>query len=295
MKSFLFSSFLTLITVFIVNSNEAKAQKLYIKPGIGYSAGVGKTYYSTQNYYSKISQDTTTDSYRNQLAKFSYGKGFNYELMIGSRISDRINIELSLFYHKSKENELKKTESYDIIDAFNIDYKYTFLITGYSYGVKPNLLYYFNNNSFRPYAKVGASIAFNSLKENINIDLYNTIPGYKPIENIQYKSKYEKEICLGFHLGGGFEITMLQNLFFFTEIYYLQLNYSPKNAEITEYIVNGENTLNDLTTNERYLEFVESYSSNDNLNDNTPYKKLKTKESFSQLGFLLGFKFHLCD
>jgi hypothetical protein len=225
--------------------------------------------------------------------KFSYGKGLNYELIAGSRISDKFNIELSFFYHKSSEYELKQKESYEIVDAYDVDYNYKYNLTGTSYGLKPNVLYYFYKKSFSPYAKVGAIIAFNSLNEFVDLTIYNTIPGYMPIENIEYKFEYEKNLSLGYHLGGGFELKILEGFLFFTELHYSHLSYTAEKSEITEYTVHGKDALHELSTNERYIEYTDSFTSSENENENTPSKKYKGKDFFSQLGVLAGLKFHL--
>jgi hypothetical protein len=270
-----------------------QAQKIYIKPGIGYSTGVEKDYLNLQNYLTKVFEDTIINSFSLMQERFSYGKGINFEMMMGSNIGKKLNLELSFFYHKSGENELKQADAYRIIDAYNVDYNYKYVLRGKSFGLKPNIIYYFKRKNFNPYLKAGAIIAINSLNEKVNLTIYNTIPSYMPIENIYYKYEYDKKLSLGFHFGGGFELKLLEDFMFFTEIQYSHLNYLAEKAEITEYTIQDKDALNELSTNERYVEYVESFNSSDNENENTPYKKPKRTDSFSQLGLITGVKINL--
>lgn len=66
-------------------------------------------------------------------------------------------------------------------------------------------------------------------------------------------------------------------------------------GEVTEYTYNGTDELGDLTTSEKEIELVNSYSydSNNVPSDSGPTKALKERLPFGSLGLNVGVRFNI--
>lgn len=288
---FKFTPFIILLSFLFINS--VSAQKMYIKPSFGYGFGAQKTYTSIYNRNTQVDSDTIIYKGNYDLKKLSFGKGINFELAVGTAVSDKLSLELVGFFHKSDEEEIKSSDNYKIVGAFDIRIYDTKYLRGYMYGVKPNIVYNFGKKRRPYYIKAGGLIGLASIKEEGESNLYNTIPGYFPAEHVNYTAKYNNRLSLGFNMAFGHEIYMYDYVYFFWEINYSNSRYVPLSRELQEYRYEGDNQIDQLTESEIHTEFVDSYSESENQNDNVASKRLKSAYSFGQVGILFGLKIDL--
>ena len=106
------------------------------------------------------------------------------------------------------------------------------------------------------------------------------------------KFKMNGGIAFGCTSTLGMNYNIGKHISLFGEVNLISMSYSPKKGTIIEYTENGKNELNELTTSEKEVNFVEEfdYSSDDNESDYKPTTMLQYKFPFSSIGFNLGVK-----
>jgi len=167
---------------------------------------------------------------------------------------------------------------------------YNYDFEGKYFMFKPALVISKKFEWFRPFAKIGAYLGQCSLEQNMDMNLINTLPGYYPFEDVTSKFKFENQFSAGYFFSFGCEHNAFEYLKISLELLYGNLNYVPAKGEYTEYFYRGDNYLDELDTDERYVEYVDDYDSRDNGISTEPAKELKQKHSFSHLMINFGIK-----
>jgi hypothetical protein len=179
--------------------------------------------------------------------------------------------------------------------GFHFQASSDYVMKGSCYGIKPSLTFTLPGEEFRPYARIGAMLSFSKLQEQLNMNVQTDNPGYLPFGGMEYTLEYKTRLTTGISACIGLEYMILSRLWLFAEAEANFVNYSPKTATYTKYVVSREDITASLTTHEREISFVESYDDADNLSASEPTKMLPVSFSFSSIGINVGLKYTLFD
>jgi len=267
-------SFLILFAISLF-ANNIYAQGVYANLNVGYGFGM-----STQNlsffdfYNSTYGNNSTTDEQVN----VSLGKGLNVGGALGIMFNENIGAELGVSYLLGGKNEAKDVY---LNGTINYTLSSTMLI------INPSLILTAGIEGINPYAKFGVVIGSGSVlfeyKDNDDgdVDLTNM--------------KLNGGLALGLNAAIGATFSLNDKMSFFGEINMVNMSYAPKKGEITEATYNGVDELPGMTTREKEIEFVDSYTYNweSPQPDSEPNKELKQKLPYGSLGVNFGIRFGL--
>lgn len=279
-----------LTALFLCYFLAANSQKLYIEPYFGYGFGIQKNYYDAVSVHGQMDYNYEEVWYIYKLYKLSFGQGFRYGINVGSDISKNFSLELGFEYFKGKPQKLTEYETIEYIDAGEVEMTYNYDFEGKYFMFKPALVISKKFEWFRPFAKIGAYLGQCSLKQNMDMNLINSLPGYYPFEDVTSEFKFENRFSAGYFISFGCEHNAFDNLKISLELLYGSLNYVPTKGEYIKYTYRGDDYLDELDTHERFVEYVDDYDSRDNLISTEPAKELKQKHSFSHLVINFGIR-----
>ena len=205
----------------------------------------------------------------------SFGKGLNFGGTFGVMFNENIGAELGLSYLLGGKSEAK-----DIYPMGTTDYT----LSSNMFRIIPSLVIASGLDGVNPYAKFGLIIGIGS----IMYDVEDNDAGDITI----LKFKFDGGVALGLNAGIGATFSLSDNMSLFGEINVVNLSYAPDKSELTEATDNGVDFLIDLTTNDKEIEFVDSFTDNFSTPtpDSQPDKQLKQKFPFGSIGINVGFR-----
>jgi len=263
-----------------------KAQKISISVKGGYAFGVNKTYGANTNSFTSL----INENYSNSIAtvkpvNYSLGSGIPINVAFGYYLNKNISINLGVFYSIGKEFYGEFTG-----DGANSSYRKITLKSSYL-GFSPSIkLFYPLNDKINLYTEVGVSIA----KPQVIFEGYTEETDYyDPSIRHIYKENYKiyGNLCVGGNLGLGinYKITDLISVNF--DVSHLSMQYSPANATLTKYEIDGTDYTEDRSVSQSEYVFVDELTDGDNKGDN-PTKVLSFAYSYSNISLNLGVSFY---
>lgn len=226
------------------------------------------------NFYS-IKSTSSTDTY--EQIDVSLGKGLNFGGGLGYMFNKHLGAELCFSYLIGG-----KSKAQDIYPGGKTDYT----LSAKMFRLNPTLVVTSGFEKVNPYAKIGLIIGSGSVIEE-TVD-------YDGGDVTTFLLKMNGGIALGGNAGLGLLFKLRKNVFLFSEVNMINLSFAPKKGKITKATYNGMDVLGDLTTSEKEIEYVESFTeSNSPQPDSQPSKGLKTKLPFGSAGIQLGIRFNL--
>lgn len=239
------------------------------------------------SYYGNYEQNNT-----------SLGKGTNFALSAGYMFNDLFGVEMGfsyLFGGKTVSNYeyYAKYLYYDDNwepEYYNYSHCYENVISSQMFRINPSLLFSVGNKTINPYAKVGLILGLGSIiyeRTALIEDEYDN-----QNDQTSIKIKMNGGISLGCSATLGLNYNIGKNISLFGEVNLISMSYAPKKGKIIDYKENGKNELNELTTSEKEINFVNEYdySSDDNESDYEPSTMLQYKFPFSSIGLNVGVK-----
>lgn len=265
---------LSLIATFtcILFVNNLFGQETYMKINAGYSVNM-----SSQNleYFDFYNYTSGSNSNTNEQVFVSLGKGLNFDGTIGYMFNENIGAELRLSYLIGGKSTAK-----DDYDDGTTDYT----ISSNMLRANPSFVLSTGLKAINPYAKFGLIIGTGSVnyefEDNEDGDIYKA--------NI----KMDGGLAVGLNAAIGVNYTFNDNMSLFGEINMINMSYAPDKGVYTEATYNGADELPDMTTREKEIDFVDSYTYNQNdpPPESEPRKELKQKLPFGSLGLNLGLR-----
>lgn len=265
---------LSLITVFacILCVNNLFGQGAYININAGYGFNM-----SSQNlyYFDFYNYTSTSNSSTSEQVYVSLGKGLNFGGAFGYMFNENIGAELGISYLLGGKSSAK-----DDYQDGTTDYT----LSSNMLRINPSLVISSGLDGVNPYAKFGLVIGTGSVnyeyEDNDDGDIY------------KMKLKMEGGLAMGLNAAIGANFTLSDNMSLFGEINMINMSYAPTKGEVTEATYNGADELPDMTTSEKEIEFVDSYTySYDNPPpDSQPSKELKQKLPFGSLSANFGIR-----
>jgi len=263
---------LTVISQFIFSQN------IYFALQGGYNYGLAKEkvqiysppYVADDNdieptVFANITENKITGDETIEAIPVSFAQGFSYGANIGFMYK-KIGFEVNAFYQKG----IKYTAHY--YDNASINLQSTNL------NIIPAFVYKSDTGKFAVVSKLGLIMASSEIETNIN-----TSDNYYTEKSLQTGKLY-----FGAYLSVGAEYAVIKNLYISVSIDASLLQYNPEKVVLKEYIIDGEDNINeDYITKE--IIFVDSKNIDNTDDDN---KRLKPYYNMSSIGFKLGIKYN---
>lgn len=237
--------------------------------------------------------DTTTYNDSFELVDRSFGKAKRFGLALGIRLSKeypglKFQIGLVKQANSTFEYEAEKRDVVQSYMNFFVNRNDEILMKASAMFINPALIMQMQSGNWRPYMKMGLLVVFASLEQENQI-LYSTnLPNYYPTSSGTLRYEYEIGAALGADFALGTTYPMGSGFSVMAEVDFQYVRVAPTKATITEYTERGTDYLSSLTTAEKEIEFVDSYSDNYSPSPNQPSKALKEYATFNALSVQAG-------
>lgn len=276
MKTKTFKTCLILIA-FISCIGNINAQKTYLKINTGYGFKVGSQNSEYFNFINRSSDASNNRTYKQ--INFSLGKGINLGGTLGYMFNKNIGVEVGLDYLIGHKYEASTKSTNSNPSYINLSSKMI--------RINPSVILSTANEKINPYAKFGFVIGSGYI-------LYEE-DEYVSGNHLESKHKMNGGFAFGLSSAIGINYKLNDNTDFFGELNIINMSYSPKKAEMTEYKVNGVDNLLKVPTYYKEIEFEDEISENSNtpINESQPNKVLKQSFSFGSFGLNIGLKINI--
>jgi len=257
----------TLATLF---ANNLYGQGAYFNINAGYGLMM-----SSGNLPYFYSETRSGNSNTLKQVNLSLGKGVNFGGAFGYMFNKNIGAELGVSYLLGG-----KSKSQFIYQGGKTDYT----LSAKMLRINPSIVVESGLNGINPYAKIGLIIGTGSVTHETMDNGGGDI--------LRVLVKMNGGIAIGGNAGFGVLFDISKRISFISEINMTNLSYAPTKGKVTKATYNGMDVLSDMTTSEKEIEFVDSYTeSNTPPPDSQPSKDLKSKLPFGSIGINLGMRF----
>jgi hypothetical protein len=258
------------------------AQKSYVSFNAGYGAKMGSQ--NLEDFYNYTYSTTGdfeyeyTSTHKNEQINLSLGKGLNLGGSFGHMFNKNIGAELGISYLLGGKTEAKDTYTYNGEQYGTTKY----IISAKMLRIVPTLVVTTGMEKLNPYAKFGVILGTGSVKYEYKDDEDGDIE----IREMKMKGG----LAMGLNTAIGVTFDFSEKMSFFGEINMVNMTYAPKKGEVTKATYNGIDELADMTTSEKEIEFVKSYtvSSAEPPSDSEASKELSRKLPFGSIGLNIG-------
>jgi hypothetical protein len=257
------------------------AQGLYIGVGGGYGFPAAK---QTLEIEQNINFSGSSSTYEYKTRGISMGNGINAGLYAGYMFNENIGAELGISYLLGSKNKFTSESKNDQAGYINInEHNYS----GRMLRLVPTLRMTAGTEKLRPYMKYGLIIG---IAGKIYDDRYNKNTNNGTTKVYEENWEYTGELSLGLHGALGVNYMLSDNLGIFAELAGNYQNWAMKKGVMTKKTNDGKDELAALFTNDKEIEFVESYTyvSSQPVNNNEPEKQTKFYMPFSSIGINIG-------
>ena len=258
----------------ILVGTTARAQKIYIRGGLGVAVSTAATY--TQDYSSGSGIDYTTTS-----KKQGIGTGLPFVLAAGYNLSEHFSIELGIDYFYGFTNK----QTFESANSSS-DSKWH----GQMLSLVPAFVMSLPLEKFKPYARLGLKLGvLNSVvSKNHVVPLLSN-----PSGTTDDKIKDYGGIAVGVQAAVGTDFKLTDMLSLFGEIQVDGISWAPTHGNYTEYIVNGVDKMGSRTVKENQWNFVKEVDNSKTIPDDQPNEYNKVNVQFGNVGIVLGVKVNL--
>lgn len=220
------------------------------------------------------------------------GKGSRIGLYLGYAITNSLALELAVAKRGSASGTSKRVEraeAYGTPYFYEAAYTTTFNAKGVMFN--PRLCIKEDFKKLSAFLKTGPLLGSIDLTSDTRVFVFNSIPGYNPTGSREYTREYETGMAVGSSFSGGCGYDLGYGFRLNAELQWEFLAVWPTSAEMTAYTEDGIDKLSTLSVNEQKVEYVESYSTEDNSNKNVPRKLLKEVYSLNSFNLLAGISY----
>ena len=254
-------------------TNKLFSQGVYAKINAGYGLEMSSqsiNYFHFTNY----TIDTVSSTY--EQVNTSLGKGFTCEGAFGYMFNKNIGTELDISYLLGTKTKTKQVLYGSIRNNS---------LSANMLRINPSIVIAYGFEKINPYAKLGLIIGFGKIMYE---DDYTSSGGSVLTEKMELNGG----IALGLNAGVGVTYNISKRLSLFGEINMVNLSYSPTKGKLTESNLNGTDRLPNMTTSEKEVNFVNSYTTNVNTptSHSEPRQELKESFPFGSVGAVIGLR-----
>jgi len=242
------------------------AQHLSVSPFFTKSFGLFSTTWQSYNDHTFVTIDTSITKYSGESSKVSLGAGNRYGVNLESIYAETISFGLSLSYFSSKDVPLTSTSKaeYDPYSAYNLSIATTDIYKNKSIDLGIYSNFFLRNKNTTPYVKAGLIFSFSKYTLDREVYIFNNIPGYYPTERYNYIYKISPSVHFGATGAAGIEINRYKTISLYAEVFSVLMNVSPTKQTCKSKTWNSEDRFETMTTSEKEINFVESYTEEDN-------------------------------
>lgn len=278
--------------------NNSLAQGIYFELNTGYSLSA-----APMDFGSNSIENVTNDSYNLEktIISGSLGKGFELGLKVGYKFSENIGIDLKADYLIGAKYEFEDSYNYttDLGGDTYVENEST--IGDFSanmFRINPALVFELPQSKMKPYARLGVVLGMGQLKGNYTESYSESYSGgfdFSTTSSEEVKSILNGGLSIGSSAEIGVQIGLSDKLSLLAGVKAIGMSFAPKRSEITSYIVDGQEMVSELNTNERETEYVSesSLSGTETTDPNKPSQSLKSFYAFSSVGLSVGLRFSL--
>lgn len=248
----------------------------YIKFGIGLNI---IPLASTVDYFNR-----SYESYLVNTKPYSTGKGLQINFSYGRSLSKYASLEFGvshLFGGKAEYGALIRGVNFYEVDNFTRQVNLTNINSSIKLSIPSTSI-----TSF--YSKFGLLFGFAKSEVRVNYFYYQYDRNYDEVGTAAWTDF--GGTGLGFSGAIGMESKMSENVSFYTEIYYQNLNVTYKRGERTSQIVNGQSVLDNFSKSFREWTYEKEVDSRSIQDPDEPSKFLATKDFMGVIGLHFGLK-----
>ncbi|MFM9028638.1 MAG: outer membrane beta-barrel protein, partial [Bacteroidota bacterium] len=208
----------------------------------------------------------------------SLGEGFNAGISFGHHFTDHLSGELGVSYLFGATAQARTTAT-----GLNITQNMSATMLQFN----PSVVIDAGDGSWTPYARLGFIAGFGKITYEVE--------GIDDDGKDSYTMILDDDIAAGWTAGLGIRHSLNDKISIFGELSGVAMNYAPGKAEVTEYTSNGVDQLNQLTVNERKVEFFDDFDYPLIISQpaDEPYTALKKKLPFGSFGLRFGARINL--
>lgn len=254
------------------------SQDYYIRAGYNRHFSVFEDNYSLYSIYSYSSKDTTYETYDQHLTRLSLGKGQSPLFVFGFKLSGRLSLELGVDHYIGSDAEAKVKDVYNYrgIES-SVYYTETYKLKSTNfYG---GLVFSYVLSNLDIYIRTGLLYGRPKMTKNEHQYVYDALSvGFDPFFEIESNWEYYGPGAIGFSSGLGIEYYLSTGLSVFADINYRTYTYTPEGAKRVSYTFDGYDELENLSTQDKEVIFVDHYS--EDINNNTDLKLRQLKQTW---------------
>lgn len=266
MKAIIKLSILVLLGIFI--SRQSSAQESYLRVNTGYSLGA----------LEKIIFPGEPQGWN---SKASLGEGFNVGAAYGYMFNDNIGIELGISYFSGRSQTLHIPRPSESSRREGLSAQMVQIV--------PSVVLRGGFDKLDPYIRLGMLMGVGTVTYDRSIN---------QSEYVYHGSwKYNGSLALGVSAGLGLSYQIKDRMSIFAETAFIGMSYAPTRGELNKRTINGVDNLDGLTTNEREIRFVDSYTPHNimepgNEDPNSPQEADRRSYAMSSIGLNVGVIFN---
>jgi len=264
------------------------AQGIYIRAGSGYSLPVASSIIGEHYTYSYIYNNIITDEefYSSEVVSASYGAGVNFSFAIGYEFNKNFILDLNIQYLLGRKFE---TSYYDYEDDFDYiiyaDDNYTSYSRGFLFN--PGIVFSAGFGKRAPYAKIGIIIGLPNVKEDNYYYTYDD--GLTTESDIAWE--YRGGAAIGFQTAVGINWKINDKFDIFSEIEFVSMSYYAKEGNMTKYISDGSDILDQIPYYYRHTLYEKEVDNFTSYDPDNPQIMTRESRPFSSISAQVGIRF----
>jgi outer membrane protein W len=232
-------------------TTEVFAQKAYVKVGGNYNFGIGASIVQAKVTGTHNINNSATLNF--EQVKINYGEGLVLNAAAGYYFTDHFGFEFGVGRLKGKttkiENRIYRAQ-YALTEGMDYETSMAPITL-----IQPSLTATFGTKTIRPFARLGVII---TSKVEITEKQKSSLWSYTQ----EYESKYSGNRGFGLQGAAGLDLKANEQVTFYLETAFNNLNYAPEKWEMTVLNEDGESKLHTVPANEREIVFSEAYTIN---------------------------------
>lgn len=232
-------------------TTEVFAQNAYVKVGGNYNFGIGASIVQAKVTGTHNINNSATLNF--EQVKINYGEGLVLNAAAGYYFTDHFGFEFGVGRLKGKttkiENRIYRAQ-YALTEGMDYETSMAPITL-----IQPSLTATFGTKTIRPFARLGVII---TSKVEITEKQKSSLWSYTQ----EYESKYSGNRGFGLQGAAGLDLKANEQVTFYLETAFNNLNYAPEKWEMTVLNEDGESKLHTVPANEREIVFSEAYTIN---------------------------------
>lgn len=267
-----------LVFCFCLVTSVVQAQ-VYFRASVGYTLPAAQE--NIGNNENRV-WDGNSYSVTVEPVKASYGAGVNFGLGGGYMFTKIIGVDLGITYLSGKTYETH----YDYTEAGSGSEKWDSEMKSKAIYMAPSIL--ITPGDKLPYVRIG--VVMGAPKIEGKETYFSNFDG----EYLElYEWEQRKNIAFGFQGAIGMQWMLGTNVSIFTELNFTSMTYYPGEKVATSYIVNGEDSLNELDKYYKKTVYKDKVVYNPPLDLDSPSEEVQVSIPFSSLSFQVGVVYTL--